>query len=335
MTDTKTYNDYLERLDALREKMLGIKRNPTEEEQKIQAEYAIAFRDMLHTGMPQNTIKIGSDGSGGFLVPDTLEEKLVEGLARENLLRRLGTVIKTNRTIKIPMVAEEGSASWMPEGQKADFSDTTFGEIVLDAYKLAYRVLVSDELLEDADFDVEDFIHQLFVYAVSRAERTAFFTGDGNGKPLGIIHQAEVGKVIDNASNISFDDIIDLIFSLKETYRENAVFIISEDAAVMLKKLLLYEGNLAWRPSLNEGKSATLLGYPVYVANEMPDMSAGSKPILFGDFSYYWIGERGKRSVKRLVERYADNGQVAYITSERIDAKLVLPEAVKSLEVKA
>ena len=67
----------------------------------------------------------------------------------------------------------------------------------------------------------------------------------------------------------------------------------------------------------------------------MPDVDAANKPILFGDFSYFWIGERGKRSVKRLVERYADTGQVAYITSERIDAKLVLPEAVKSLEVKS
>ena len=81
--------------------------------------------------------------------------------------------------------------------------------------------------------------------------------------------------------------------------------------------------------------SSTMKSYPVYVTNEMPDMDAGNKPILFGDFSYFWIGERGKRSVKRLVERYADHGQVAYITSERVDAKLVLSEAVKCLEVNA
>lgn len=335
MNNTKTYNDYLARLDALKEEMLGIKRNPTEEEQKIQAEYAIAFRDMLHTGMPQNTIKIGSDGSGGFLVPDTLEEKLVEGLTKDNLLRRIGTVLKTTKTMKIPRVVEEGSASWIPEGEIVRVSETTFGEIVLDAYKLAKRVLVSDELLEDAAFDVEDFIYQMFVHAIAKAEEAAFITGDGNGKPVGIVYQAEVGKVIDNAADLSFDDLIDLIFSVKEAYRKNAVFILSEDTEVKLKKLGLYDGKPAWRKALNEEELDMLLGYPVYVTNEMPDVDAGNKPVLFGDFSYFWIGERGKRSVKRLVERYADHGQVAYITSERIDAKLVLPEAVKSLEVKA
>ena len=102
-----------------------------------------------------------------------------------------------------------------------------------------------------------------------------------------------------------------------------------------LRKLGLYDGKPAWRKALNEDELDTLLGYPVYVTNEMPDADAGNKPVLFGDFSYFWIGERGKRSVKRLVERYADHGQVAYITSERVDAKLVLPEAVKCLEVKA
>ncbi len=335
MNNTKTYNDYLARLDALKEEMFGIKRDPTAEERKIEAEYAVAFKDMLHTGMPQNALKKGSDGSGGFLVPDTFEKKLVQGLTNENLLRRLGTVLKTTKAMKIPRVVEEGSAAWIPEGEIVHLSETTFGEIVLDAYKLSKRILVSDELLEDADFDVEDFIYQMFVHAIAKAEEAAFFTGDGNGKPVGIVYQAEVGKVIDNAAALSFDDLIDLVFSVKEPYRKNAVFILSEDTEMKLRKLGLYDGKPAWHKALNEDEPYTLLGYPVYVTNEMPDVDAGNKPVLFGDFSYYWIGERGKRSVKRLVERYADHGQVAYITSERVDAKLVLPEAVKSLEVKA
>ena len=259
----------------------------------------------------------------------------MQGLTNENLLRKLGTVLKTTKAMKIPRVVEEGSASWIPEGEIVRVSETTFGEIVLDAYKLARRILVSDELLEDADFDVEDFIYQMFVHSIAKAEEAAFFTGDGNGKPVGIVYQAEVGKVIDKAADLSFDDLIDLIFSVKEPYRKNAVFILSEDTEVKLKKLGLYDGNPAWLNSLDEDAPDTLLGYPVYVTNEMPDADVGNKPILFGDFSYFWIGERGKRSVKRLVERYADHGQVAYITSERVDAKLVLPEAVKCLEVKA
>lgn len=78
-----------------------------------------------------------------------------------------------------------------------------------------------------------------------------------------------------------------------------------------------------------------LFGYPVYICNHMDDVAPGSIPVMFGDFSYYWIGDRGKRVIKRLVERYADHGQVAFITTERVDAKLVLPEAIKMLKVKS
>ena len=86
---------------------------------------------------------------------------------------------------------------------------------------------------------------------------------------------------------------------------------------------------------LEKDEPLTLLGHPILVSTYLDSVVPGSKPVLFGDFSYYWIGERGKCVIKRLVERYANQGQVAFLTSERVDAKLVLPEAIKCLEVKA
>ena len=86
---------------------------------------------------------------------------------------------------------------------------------------------------------------------------------------------------------------------------------------------------------LKDGAPELLMGCPYYICDHLDRVEGGGIAAMYGDFSYFWIGERGKRSTKRLVERYADNGQVAYITSERIDAKLVLPEAVKLLKVKA
>ena len=335
MKTNKTYDEHLAKLNALREEMLGIKRDPTAEERKAETEYAAAFKDMLRTGMPQNALKKGSDGAGGYLVPDTFEQTLVRGLTEKSILRKLATVFTTNKRMKIPTVIANGSAAWIPEGEVVPLSEITLGEIILDAYKLAHKVIVSDEMLEDADFDVEDYIRQLFVESISAAEESAFFTGDGNGKPLGIIHQAEVGCVSDEVGKIDFDDIINLIHSLKEPYRKNAVLIMSEDVIKKLRKIIHYRGVSPWEASLNDDEPETLFGYPVYVTNELPAVEAGGRSVLFGDFSHFWIGERGKRSTKRLVERYADNGQVAYITSERIDAKLVLPEAVKLLKVKA
>ena len=335
MNNTKTYNDYLARLDALKEEMLGIKRDPTEEERKIEAEYAVAFKDMLHTGMPQKALRRGSAGSGNFIVPDTFEQKLVKGLTEKSLIRKLGTVMKTNNTMRIPTIIADGEAAWIPENEPVQFSEAVYGEIVLDAYKLAHKVVVSDEMLEDANFDVEDYIRQLFVESVSAAEELALFIGDGNGKPTGLLHQTSVGWVSEKAGDITYDDILNLIHSVKSPYRKNAVLVMSEDSITKLLSIIHYHGNSPWDVSLKDGTSKTLFGYPVYTTNYLDRVLPGTKPVLFGDFSYFWIGERGKRSVKRLVERYADQGQVAYITSERIDAKLVLPEAIKSLEVKA
>ena len=335
MNNTKTYNDYLARLDALKEEMLGIKRDPTEEERKIEAEYAVAFKDMLHTGMPQKALRRGSAGSGNFIVPDTFEQKLVKGLTEKSLIRKLGTVMKTNTTMRIPTIIADGEAAWIPENEPVQFSEAVYGEIVLDAYKLAHKVVVSDEMLEDANFDVEDYIRQLFVESVSAAEELALFIGDGNGKPTGLLHQTSVGWVSEKAGDITYDDILNLIHSVKSPYRKNAVLVMSEDAITKLLSIIHYHGNSPWDVSLKDGTTKTLFGYPVYTTNYLDRVLPGTKPVLFGDFSYFWIGERGKRSVKRLVERYADTGQVAYITSERIDAKLVLPEAIKCLEVKA
>ena len=334
MNNTKTYNDYLARLDALKEEMLGIKRDPTAEERKIEAEYEVAFKDMLHTGMPQKALRRGSAGSGNFIVPDTFEQKLVKGLTDRSVLRKLCTVLKTNTTMRIPTIIADGEATWIPENEPVQFSEAVYGEIVLDAYKLAHKVIVSDEMLEDAQFDVEDYIRQLFVESVSAAEELALFIGDGNGKPTGLLHQASTGWVSEKEGDITYDDILNLIHSVKSPYRKNAVLVMSEDAITKLLSIIHYHGDSPWDVSLKDGTTKTLFGYPVYTTNYLDRVLPGTKPVLFGDFSYFWIGERGKRNVKRLIERYADTGQVAYITTERIDAKLVLPEAIKSLEIK-
>ena len=243
MKKFKNYDDYLARLNALKEETIETKRTSTEEECEDDKAYASAFWDAMHTGMPQNALKKGSDGSGGYLIPDTFEKKIVRGLTEKSLLRKLGTVIKTNKRMKIPTVISNGEATWVPEGELVPVGEATYGEIVLDAYKLAHKVIVSDEMLEDADFDVVDYIRQLFVESISAAEESAFFTGDGNGKPLGIIHQAEVGFTSESVGNINYDDVLNLIHSIKSPYRKNAVLIMSEDAITKLLSIPHYHGN--------------------------------------------------------------------------------------------
>lgn len=334
MKTARTYEELKSRLDELSGNTVEKQTNNTAEAKKKAEAYNTAFWETMHTGMPQNTLKEGSDGSGGYLVPDTYDDRLVQALKQKNVLRQIATIIPTTQKLTIPVSLGGENASWMPENEPYTFCEAEFGGIEIDAYKLGSSILVSDELLEDGGVDLEKYIEEAFAYRIGNAEESAFIRGDGNGKPIGLIHQASVGKVTDEIGRISADDLVDMEFSLAEPYRKNAVWVMSNDAYCRLGQLRHYRGNPIWSNGLEEEKPMKLFGYPVYICNHMDDVTPGSIPVMFGDFSYYWIGDRGKRVIKRLVERYADHGQVAFITTERVDAKLVLPEAVKMLKVK-
>lgn len=335
MKTARTYEELKSRLDELSGNTAEKQTNSTAEAKKKAEAYNTAFWETMHTGMPQNTLKEGSDGSGGYLVPDTYDDRLVQALKQKNVLRQIATVIPTTQKLTIPVSLGGENASWMPENEPYTFCEAEFGEIEIDAYKLGSSILVSDELLEDCGVDLKKYIEEAFAHRIGNAEESAFIRGDGNGKPLGIIHQASIGKVTDEKGKISADDLVDMEFSLAEPYRKNAVWVMSNDAYCRLGQLRHYRGNPIWSNGLEEEMPMKLFGYPVYICNHMDDVTPGSIPVMFGDFSYYWIGDRGKRVIKRLVERYADHGQVAFITTERVDAKLVLPEAIKMLKVKS
>ena len=335
MKTARTYEELKSRLDELSGNTVEKQTNNTAEAKKKAEAYNTAFWETMHTGMPQNTLKEGSDGSGGYLVPDTYDDRLVQALKQKNVFRQIATIIPTTQKLTIPVSLGGENASWMPENEPYTFCEAEFGGIEINAYKLGSSILVSDELLEDGGVDLEKYIEEAFAYRIGNAEESAFIRGDGNGKPIGLIHQASVGKVTDEIGRISADDLVDMEFSLAEPYRKNAVWVMSNDAYCRLGQLRHYRGNPIWSNGLEEEKPMKLFGYPVYICNHMDDVTPGSIPVMFGDFSYYWIGDRGKRVIKRLVERYADHGQVAFITTERVDAKLVLPEAVKMLKVKS
>lgn len=136
----------------------------------------------------------------------------------------------------------------------------------------------------------------------------------------------------ENKGDINLDDIIELVYSVKKPYRENAVFIMSEKACACLKKFKNYNGRNIWK--VVNGEPDTLFGYPVYTTTKLDGIKSGNKPVLFGNFDFYCIAERGNRIIRRLSERYAEHGQIGFIGTQRVDAKIVDPEAIKSLEIK-
>ena len=333
MNKQKAYSEMMDRLDAIAETIPEQQAERTAAAMRKAEIYNEAFWDTMHTGMLHNSLKEGSDGSGGYLVPDTYEEKLVKSLANKNVLRQISNVIQTNHRMHIPVAEGDDCADWVPEGTPFKFMDVEFGEVILDAYKLSTSIRASDEMLEDGSVDLEKFILNVFSERIGKAEEEAFIKGDGNGKPLGLIHQAPVGSVSETAGDICLDDMINLQHSLNQVYRKNAVWLFSEDAYNTLRRINHYNGRPLWDNNLKDGEPEYLFGHRIYICKAMDDVAPGSIPVIFGDFRNYWIGDQGKRVIKRLVERYADHGQVAFITSERVDAKLVLPEAVKMLKI--
>lgn len=303
-------------------------------------EYKNAMMSALRSNFRNvsNVLQEGVDSDGGYLVPEEYDSRLIDVLTEENIFRGLATTITTSGERKINIAATKPAAAWIDEGEALTFGDATFAQINLDAHKLHVAVKVTEELLYDNAFNLESHIIDMFAKALSNAEEDAFLNGDGVGKPLGIFAEtggAEVGVTAAATNAITSDEIINLVYSLKRPYRKNAKFIMNDQTVAVIRKLKDGNGNYLWQPSAQAGEPDRLFGYEVLTSPFAPTMETGKSIIAFGDFKYYNIGDRGTRSFAELKELFAGNGMVGFLAKERVDGKLVLPEAVKTLKMGA
>lgn len=303
-------------------------------------EYKKALLQAMRTNFRQinNVLQEGIDPQGGYLVPDEYDKRLIDILTEENVMRTLGTNITTSGEHKINIAATKPAAAWIEEGGTLTFGDATFDQIILDAHKLHVAIKVTEELLYDNAFNLENYILTQFGKALSNAEEDAFINGTGIGQPLGILAEtggAQVGVTSASSTKVTADEIINLVYSLKRPYRKNAVFLANDVCVAELRKLKDNNGQYLWQPSLQAGEPDRVLGYKVYTSPYFPVPTAGGTAVAFGDFSYYNIGDRGTRSFAELKELFAGNGMIGFVAKERVDGKLVLPEAIKLLQMKS
>ena len=249
-------------------------------------------------------------------------------------MRRLGTVIQTERTLKIPVAKGIGPADWIPEEGIIPVTTGEFDEVKLDAHKVATSIRVSDELLEDSAFDLEGFIIDQFAERIGDAEEEAFLHGDGIAKPLGLIYQMNREVTTEKAGTISADDLLDLKHAVPPKYRKDAVFLMHDSTLRELRKLQTGNGQYVWYENLKKNLPLAIFGHRVFTSPSMPSIDSGKPPILFGNFKHFVIGDRKHRRIKRLTEVHAQQGQVAYIMSQRVDAKLLDRNAIAALKVK-
>lgn len=298
-----------------------------------------AMRNKVNVPEVMNSLQEGTDSEGGYLVPDEFERTLIESLEEENIFRKLAHIITTSSgDRKIPVVASKGTASWVDEEGQIGESDDSFSQVSIGAYKLGTLIKVSNELLNDSVFDLESYISKEFARRIGSKEEDAFFNGDGKGKPVGVLNAtggAETGVTAASATTITADEIIELFYSLRAPYRKKAVWVMNDATVKTIRKLKDANGNYLWQPALTAGTPDTLLGRPIYTSSYVPTIAAGKKTIIFGDFSYYWIADRQGRTFKKLSELYAATDQTGFVGTQRVDGKLILPEAIKVLVQKS
>jgi len=351
-SDFKAAQEKIEaRLDALETKMnrppIGDSGTKDERTEKSTAERK-AFGTWLRKGIlgpeERKVLTISDDTTGGFLSgpPDYVRE-IIKGITEISPIRQLARVRETvNRTIQVPKRTGQFSAARTAEvAERTERTGLKYGleEMALpEAYAL---VRVSRQDLEDSAFNLEAEIAAEIVEQFAVLEGTEFLTGNGVGQAEGILINTTViaGCETTAGSNaIAADDLIGVQYALKEGYARNASWLMKR-ATVKVVRLLKEATTNAyiWQPGLQANQPATLLGNPVVECVDMPSGLVDNQyEVAYGDFRRgYLIGDRIQIEIQRLVEKYAEFGQIGFMARKRFNGQVVLPEAIKLLKIKA
>lgn len=310
------------------------------------AEYKTAFFHAVRGGMNSLTgeerkiltdaMSTGAESGGMLVMPEEMESAVRALLAKQVVMRRLASTLTLTADRKIVLASSYGAASWIGENGAYPKVDDSYGTVTIGNHKLGKIIQVSEELIHDSEFDLTGLISTSFGRSFAEGEEDAFLNGDGTGKPKGVLVDAQTGVTAAAATAITADELLDLFYSLKPGYRQNATFLMSDGAEKILRKLKnATTGDYMWQPGLTSDQPNTLLGRPVAVSDFMPTVAASAKAIAFGDFSQYTIKDTLGMQMQVLDQLYAENGQVGFKGNERTDGKLIVPEAVQLLVMHA
>lgn len=287
-----------------------------------------AYNQYLRRGIQASELNDVSMDGMGYLLPQRLEAKLVDAVNTVSVLRPLCTEVTTSGDSALPIVNSHGKAAWVPEGHPIPQVRDAFDRVNLSSHKLAAIIRVTSELLKDSAVDIEAYLANTFADRMAVGEEEAFIAGDGTDKPLGLIHQVQVGCTTGSAGTVSIEDVLNLIFSVSEKYRKNGTLLMNDTTLLQMYKQCAALGTNLWL-----GKDDTFFGYRIVRCASMPDAAPGSTPILFGDFKQVYINNNGDRSIKRLNQLFIANDHIGFQMMERVGIKLTVPDAVKSLKV--
>lgn len=275
---------------------------------------------------------VGTTTAGGFTVPEDFRSQLEDAMIQFGGVRQSrATILSTANGANLPMPTSNDTSQTgelLAENTAVAEQDIVFGQTVLGAYMYSSKLVrVSLQLLQDSAFDLNGYLAQKLGERLGRITNSHFTTGTGTAQPAGIVTGATSGKVglVGQTTTIIYDDLVDLIHSVDPAYRMNAELMFNDNTLAAIKKLKDSNGLPLFVPQVGSGGDVTtrILGHDYVINQDMADMAANAKSVLFGDMSKFMIRDVVGVSLARLDERYAENLQVGFVAHSRHDSVLL------------
>ena len=286
----------------------------------------------------QRALTVANDASAGYLAPPEYGNEILKAVVEFSPIRAYAKVVHiAGPEIRFPKRLTSTNAQWVSEIEDRPESTLTYGQLTLAPHELATFVDVSKQLLEDAAYDLEAELRDAFAEDFGVKEGASFISGTGIGRPKGIL-VAEGIPIVASGTAATLganpaDMLIDAMAKLPSVHAQNGAWLMNRTVLATVRKLKDAQGAYLWQPSIQAGQPATLLGRPVIEAVDMPNVAAGTFPIVFGDFSGYRIVDRIGVSV--LVDPFtkATNGITRFHARKRVGADVTHPDRFVKIKV--
>jgi HK97 family phage major capsid protein/HK97 family phage prohead protease len=315
-------------------------------------EHKAAFVNYVRKGvesdlffLEKKALATTTDADGGYLVTPYMNDQLAKTIFESSPMRKLASVVNiSSEAFEVIQDADEADASWAASetASVSDYDTPQVGKITIAVHELVAQPKATQKLIDDSSIDIEQWLTEKLVEVFTRKENSAFVTGDGSGKPKGILAYTagtgsdEVEQINSGTSAVvTTDALIKLYYALKDEYASRATFLMNR-ATIQQVRLLKESttGQYIWQPGLVAGTPDTLLGVPVMAASDMPVPAANSLSVAVADFARaYQIVDR--TGVRILRDPYTNKPFVKFYTTKRVGGGVVNFEAIKLLKLAA
>ena len=285
-----------------------------------------------------------ADNDGGIFIPPTFEKGIIMNAYNQAEIRPLCQVGKTGRDTAIFGSLSKPVVAWGRKSIAVSTQDLETGGKRMEIFWTTGLTTISIDTLDDAEANIISEMIDGFGSAIAEAEDDAFAVGAGDDSPSGIASDATVqanysasgiSDALYDASNNGIDCMIEAQYKIKKKYRKKASWAMNSSSEGAVRKLKDGTGRYYWQPSLQIGTPPTFDGKRIINPEGMADIAANAISMIFGDFSYYKIRDRKGMSVQRLVEKYAEYGEIGFLIRKRVGGMLILPEAFSCVKIAA